>query len=428
MKTLLYRLVLPALFASLASAQAPAGLDWPGFLGPGASATAAQDIPLEWSAEKNMLWKADLPGPGNSSPVVAKGKVLLTAYTGYGIDKEKPGDINQLARHLLCFDAESGEELWRSTVEAAQPEDKFKGYITEHGYASNTPATDGERVYVFFGKTGLLAYDFEGGELWRAPVGKQSNNNKWGSASPPVLHGDLVIVNASDEALALCAFNRATGEEVWRRKSPAMKVVYAIPRLIEIEGRTDLVLRVSGEIWGLDPATGETRWSAKHDYPGTTTALVQHDQGMLYTFGGFPKRATVALKLGGGGDITEQVAWTSERTPGTPTPILHNGVLHWVENGGFAVGISTKDGERVYKERLGGKGGKFYASPLRVGDHILALTRRNGAFVYTPGPDFKVVAHNTIEGDDSEFGATPAVAGGRVYLRSWKALYCIGGK
>jgi|GEM_PF-1948736 len=301
----------------LATSQAE---DWRGFLGTDHDGTSEDSVPLEWSADNNIAWSADLPGRGNSSPIIVNGKVFLTCYTGYGLSRENPGDINELARHLLCFDAKSGKELWRKTVKARQPEDQFKGYIQEHGYASNTPVSDGEHVFVFMGKTGVLAFDMDGNEKWRSYVGGESNNKRWGSASAPVLYKNMVIVNASDEGQALCAFDKATGKELWRQEASTMTVVYAMPRFIEIDGRTDMVMRVSGEIWGMNPETGKLRWYAEHDYPGTTTATVQTDGKRLYTFGGFPKRATIALDLGGKGDLTNKIAWRQPSVQGTHRP------------------------------------------------------------------------------------------------------------
>jgi len=402
--------------------------DWRGFLGTDHDGTSDDTVPLKWGGEnnENIAWSVDLPGHGNSSPIIVDGKVFLTCFTGYGLSRENPGDINELARHLLCFDAKTGKKLWRKTVKARQPEDVFKGYIQEHGYASNTPVSDGEHVFVFMGKTGLLAFDMDGNEKWRTYVGGESNNKRWGSASAPVLWKDTVIVNASDEGQALCAFDKATGKEVWRQEASTMSVVYAMPRFIEIDDRTDMVMRVSGEIWGLNPDTGKLRWFAEHDYPGTTTATVQTDGKRLYTFGGFPKRATIALDLGGKGDLTNKIAWKNEKSiPASETPILNDGRLYWVDGKGFANCLDTKDGSQVYKERIGLSGAKIYASPILVGDKIIAFTRNKGAVVYATGDEFEVLHTNVIAGDDSEFGATPAVSDGGLFVRSWKKLYCI---
>jgi len=400
--------------------------DWPMLFGPnGAAKSDDTSIPITWSADENMAWSVDLPGAGTSSPIIIGNKLILTCYTGYGIDREAPGKMEDLQRHLLCYDATTGKKIWQKDLKATMPEDEFKGYIQEHGYASGTPVSDGQHIFVFFGKSGLFAFDMDGKQVWQADVGNESNNRQWGSATSPVLYKDTVILNASDECQAIIAFNKADGSEKWRTEAKLMTVVFSLPRFLKIDGRTDLVMRVSGEIWGLNPETGKLRWFAEHDFPGTTTASVLTDGKTLYTFGGFPKRAAVALTLGGKGDLTKQIAWTSQETPGTPTPILNDGRLYWHDQKGMAVCLDASTGKKVYKERLSASGIKSYASPIQIGDHIYAVTRNKGTFVYKVGDEFKEEAVNVIAGDNSDFSATPAISDGRMYLRSAKKLYCI---
>ena len=129
--------------------------DWSRFRGPnGSGVSSDRATPTEWSATKNIVWQAELPGPGSSSPIISGPHVFLTSYSGYAVDRSSPGDITKLERHLLCFDRKTGTEVWKQTVAAKQPEDRFNGFMVEHGYASSTPVTDGERVYAFFGKIG----------------------------------------------------------------------------------------------------------------------------------------------------------------------------------------------------------------------------------------------------------------------------------
>ena len=171
--------------------------DWARFRGPnGAGVHATSTAPLEWSETENLKWSVDLPGLGSSCPIVVGDKVLLTSYTGYGVDKENPGDVSELKRHLLCFDKNSGKELWRSTVDSTNDEDPYQGFIQDHGYASGTPVSDGEHIFVFFGKTGMVAFDMDGKQKWVTPLGTNSDPAKWGGGASPVLYKDTVIVNA----------------------------------------------------------------------------------------------------------------------------------------------------------------------------------------------------------------------------------------
>ena len=178
--------------------------DWAGFRGPGAQGVSGQTgLAVTWSETENLAWKTSLPGPGSSSPIVWGERVFVTCYSGYGVDPNDPGDPNNLRRHLVCIRLADGHVLWDRTVPAVLPEDAFKGRFQEHGYASQTPVTDGQRVYVFFGKTGVLAFDLSGRQLWQTSVGTGSDKTRWGSAASPTLHQDLMFVNAWAESKRL---------------------------------------------------------------------------------------------------------------------------------------------------------------------------------------------------------------------------------
>ena len=192
--------------------------DWPRFHGPDGSGVSLdkQPLPVTWSETENLKWKAKLPGPGSSSPIVVGNRVVVTCWTGYGADPDHEGDEKDLRRHVICLDRDSGKVLWDQTVEPVLPEDPYSGQFTQHGYASHTPVSDGKRIYVFFGKTGVLAFDLEGKKLWQTSVGTGSGSHGWGTASSPILYKDLVIVPASAESKSLVALNQADGKEVWR--------------------------------------------------------------------------------------------------------------------------------------------------------------------------------------------------------------------
>jgi len=170
--------------------------DWARFRGPEGSGISpdTQPLPVKWSEAENMRWKRKLPGPGSSSPIVVGRRVFVTCWTGYGTDRDNVGEQKDLRRHLICFDRGTGNVLWDRSVEPVLPEDPYSGMFTQHGYASHTPVSDGQQVYVFFGKTGVLAFDMEGKKLWQTSVGTGSGSNGWGTASSPILYKNLVIV------------------------------------------------------------------------------------------------------------------------------------------------------------------------------------------------------------------------------------------
>ena len=169
-----------------------AATDWARFRGPNGDGVSpdSQTLPSEWSETKNLAWKTQMPGPGLSSPIVVGDALFVTCWSGYGVSREEPGEMDALQRHLVCIDRKSGSIRWDKTVKAVQPEEEFRGMFAENGYASHTPASDGKQVFAFFGKTGLYAYDMEGNELWHKDVGDGDDRRSWGTASSPILYKD----------------------------------------------------------------------------------------------------------------------------------------------------------------------------------------------------------------------------------------------
>lgn len=408
--------------------------DWPQFRGPNGAGIAAADArpATAWSDSQNVAWKIALPGPGSSSPIILGERVFVTCYTGYG-DGSNGGSPDKLLRHLLCVDRRSGKILWDKPVPAELPEDPFNGYLTEHGYASSTPVTDGERVYVFFGKAGALAFDLEGKQLWQVNLGKLSNNRRWGSGASPVLYKDWVIVNAAGESRSVRALDKLTGKEVWKAEAGSLDLCFSTPMLVDGEGgRADLVLAVPGELWGMNPDTGKLRWFAETGIDGNVSPSVVAADGLVFVTGGFPRQGSAAVRTGGKGDVTKtHLLWSSQNASYVPSPVAHNGHLFVVSDAGFATCLEAKTGKLVYKERLPGAsstgpGGKpFYASPVLANGQLYAVSRRNGTFVIEAKPEFKLVAQNSLPGDDSDFNATPAIVGRQLFLRSNRNLYCI---
>lgn len=235
--------VLAVGFAPPAQAQ-----DWLQFRGPNASgiATSSASLPTEFSHEENVRWSAAL-GDGIASPVISRGRVFAT-----GMPSPKTFKV-------FSVEAKTGRELWSKEFAV----DTLPTVIPPNTHASSTPATDGERVYVYFSTLGLLAFDAQTGkELWRGKVDEPFYLMAWGAASSPIVHGDLVIFNQDDDLRpALYAFDRLTGELRWKKARPDMLAGYALPVLCTANGRTDLVIAGTGKMKGYDPATGEELWT-----------------------------------------------------------------------------------------------------------------------------------------------------------------------
>ena len=420
---------------SVAIVHPSSGADWAQFRGPnGSGVTRDTNLPLEWGDSKNLKWKTALPGPGSSSPIVFGERVFVTCYSGYGVDGDDPGNLEDLRRHLVCVDRTDGKVVWSKAVDAVLPEDPYAGMgIPEHGYASNTPVTDGVRVYAFFGKTGVLAIDTEGNQLWQTGVGQESSSRRWGSAASLVLYKDMVIVNASEESQSIRALNKVTGEEVWKAEARALELAYGTPVLVDRDdGGKELVIGVPYEVWGLNPDTGKLMWYAETELSGNVAPSPVASDGVVFILGGYPRTGSAAVRAGGKDDVTDShVLWTSRDASYIPSPVVHDGHLHWVSDQGVAFCVDAKSGETLYRERLprasGGRGrGKpFYASVLLAGDRLYAVSRRGGTYVLAAKPEYELLAQNRFESDETDFNGSPAVAGGRVFLRSNRFLYCV---
>ena len=420
---------LAALLLALALPLLAAEPDWPRFRGPNGSgiATGAQP-PTTWSDTQNVKWKTELPGPGTSSPILVGDRVFVTCWTGYGVTKGK----SPLSRELVCVDRASGKVKWTRAVAGETQVDHYEGYLPEHGYASHTPTSDGESVFVYFGRSGAAAFDLDGKQLWHVKLGDGANQKNWGSAASPVLYKDTVIITASEEAHAVVALDKKTGKEVWRAPGAALEYVFGSPALAGTPTAPELVFALPEELWALNPDTGKLRWFATTGLPGNIAPSVVVGEGVVFAFGGFPQLGAVAVKTGGKGDVTiSHRLWQTRNSTYVPTPVLHEGRLYVVTDQGFALCLDAQTGEQVFKERLpgasaSGRGGKpFYASAVLANGNLFAVSRRNGTFVIEAKPQFKLVAQNSFASDATQFNATPAVSGKELFLRSDKFLYCV---
>ncbi len=412
--------------------------DWPRFRGPAGSgvATDSDSLPTTWSPDANLAWKTELPGPGASSPIIVGGKAFVTCYSGYGLTQEDPGDIENLFRHLVCIDMETGKKLWQKDVKASLPEDPYAGIgVTAHGYASHTPVSDGKNVYAFFGKSGVHAFDMDGNELWQAEVGQESDPTKWGSSSSPVVYKDTVIVTASAESQAIIGFDKETGKELWRQEAEGLDGMWGTPTLVEIDdNRTDLVMCVAKELWGLDPNSGKLRWYADATGAQQAYSSVVLDGKRVYAITG-RGGGSIAIDAGGSGDISESnTVWTGRDNASFASPVRHESKLYVVSRGILTV-VDAETGERAQQLRLKGAqqtGGRFgsldYPSPVVVGDRMFYLNGSGQMFVFDLGEELKQVAVNRVTTDKEVFWGSPAVSDGHMVLRSAKYLYCVADK
>ena len=435
------------------------GEDWSRFRGPNGSGVCEEkrSVPVAWSPTQNLKWKVDLPGPGSSSPIVVGEKLFVTCWTGYGIERgNSAGEQANLKRHLICIDRQTGATIWDQTVDPYLPEESYSGMFAENGYATHTPVSDGERVYVFFGKTGVLAFDLNGNKLWQTTVGTGSDEMGWGSASSPILYKNLVIVTAATESKAMYGLDKLSGKEVWKQEADGFSGTWGTPVLVDSEeGRTDLVVGVPYEIWGFNPATGNIRWFCEALNVRSFCSSVVTDGKLIYAMGD-QGSGSIAMKPGGKDDVTKtHVVWTGKDNNRIGSPVIAEGKIYFV-NSRVLNCSDTKTGARLFQGRLGGGasanvpddtnqdsprergpggprggrggrggGGQDYSSPV-VGDGKIYFVTRNGDMhVVKVADTFEQLATNRVTDEAEDFSATPAISGGALFIRSSKRLYCI---
>lgn len=414
-----------------------AATDWPCFRGPnrmGIAPAGNDAVPMEWSDTKNIVWKTELPGRGASSPIIWKDSVYVTAYSGYGFEKNDPhANMPKLVRHLLCVDRRSGQVRWKTEVPTREVHEHGMGeYTFLHGYASSTPVADESGVYVYLGRGGVFAFDHAGRQRWHTPI--VGSYHTWGSASSPILFENLLIVHADPERQGLLALDQQTGRIVWR-VATGNGDSWSTPLVVQAGGRQELVFHHTdayhsedrtAHVAAVNPRTGEALWRCTilKDYLCPSPVALD---GVIYWLG-YQKGA--AVRAGGTGDVTgSHVLWTAPRGTEICTPIVHDGHLYWTnEESGIAYCVSIKTGEVAYQERLQPTPGRLYASGVLVGDRIFYVSREKGTYVVQATPQFRQLAQNRIESDPSIFNGTPAISRGQLFLRSDRFLYCIGKK
>ncbi len=437
MKRLNDRWAITGCLLMAALATPATGSEWLRFRGPNGQGYASdlQPGPVTWSESENLKWKVNLPGPGSSSPIIVGDKILVTCWSGYGVDRESPGDQAQLKRHLLCIDRSTGRVQWDAKVDPYLPEDEYGGMFAEHGYASHTPVSDGDHVYAYFGKTGLVAFDLDGKQLWQRSVGTESGAMGWGSASSPVLFENLVIVTATAESEALVALDKATGEEVWRQEASGFSGVWGTPVLVPVnENRTDLVIAVPNEIWGFNPANGKLIWYCRAMSNNSFCSSVVADQGVIYAIESGPGGGGgIAVRAGGTGDVTDtHVLWSGRQQNRIGTPLVYEGRIYTF-GGGVATCLDAKTGEQLFRLRLrgsrggggGGGRGQDYSSPVLAGGLIYFASRAGDVYVIQAGDSFLQLAVNRVTSEAEDFSGTPVICDGQLFLRSSKRLYCV---
>jgi outer membrane protein assembly factor BamB len=389
--------------------------DWPGWRGPTGDGIAPdKKLPVKWSSTENVRWKLDLPGPGDSSPIVWGNRIFITQSL----------DAKGTQRALFCIDRAKGAILWKKVTDFADKEP-----IQYHPFCSATPVTDGRRVVACFGSAGLVCYDFEGQELWRKDLGKL--HHIWGNASSPIMHGDLVIMWCGPgERQFLAAFDKKSGGKVWQHdeKGTSPKDFagsWSTPIVVRVGNHEELILCVPEKVKAFDPKTGTELWSCAGMGKLSYVTPVCSPDGIVVAFSGFYGPA-LAVKAGGHGDVTKtHRLWlqTQKNPQRIGSPILLGDKVYLLSEPGLAQCFDLKTGEDLWKkERLGGT---TWSSMVMGGGNIYVANDAGEINVIAAEPVFRQLACNVLDKND-KIQASPAISDGEIFIRSHKALYCIG--
>ena len=414
--------------------------NWPHWRGPNASGVASGgNPPIEWSESHNVRWKVPIGGLGSSSPIVWGDRVYVTTAVDTGDRREAPPDERvEMERNfnptgappeeifsfeVIAFERADGSEAWRTSVIEAQP---HEGRHPTGTYASGSPITDGERLYVSFGSRGIYALDFEGRVVWRTDLGKMSTRWGFGEGASPTLHQDSLLVNWDHQGDSfMVALDKATGEERWRVERDE-ESSWSTPLVVEVGGRAQVITSATRRVRSYDVETGALVWEVS----GMTENVIPspvHLDGVVYVASGYRGNAMLAIDLAGAeGDIsgTGHILWSRDRdTPYVPSMLPFADRLYFLKSNSPILSIAdTKTGELVYgPERLGSLR-SIYASPVAVGERIYFVGRKGGAAVLRHGDTPEVIAESSL---DDAFDASPAIAGDEIYLRGAANLYCI---
>jgi hypothetical protein len=409
-KTLLLMTLLSV--GLLQSPSTAKGENWPGWRGPrGDSSSTDPNAPGNWDPA-NAVWKTEIPGAGHASPIVWGNRVFtVTALTA------------TQERLLLCLDRASGKILWQQTVVKGPLEKLHK----ENTYASGTPATDGERVYVVF-RVGedivAAAHDFATGkQLWLVRPGTHAG--EWGFSNEPVLYKDKVLIDGDGKGDSfLTALSRADGKELWRVDRKHKGISYSAPFVREMAGRIQLIQCGDRCVTGFDPDTGKELWTV--DGPSeefVASPAYSEKTGLVYVSSSWPKRMLLAIKPDGTGNVTQtHVVWRDDKgAPYVPSLLIAGDYLLSENVGGTAFCYEAATGKVFWEEKLG----RHHASPFLLNGLVYFLNDEGQINVVKPGQSFERIAQYEL---GEQCYASPAVSDGQVFLRGFNHLFCIGKK
>ncbi|MEZ6120716.1 MAG: PQQ-binding-like beta-propeller repeat protein [Pirellulaceae bacterium] len=417
---------------------------WPALRGPDATGVAADHprLPNQWSAESNVAWKTDVDGRGWSSPIVWQDQVFLTTAINsgeaeapkkglyFGGDRNEPPQSEHIWK-LICLDLQTGELRWQRILHQGIPATPMH---IKNSYASETPVTDGQHVFAYMGNVGLYCYSLEGELVWKKTMPPKPISHDWGTAASPVLHENrLYVVSDTEEDSTLTAYDTQTGNQVWQVLRDEGSN-WATPYVWQNSLRTEIVTPGSDRIRSYD-LDGNLLYELG-GASSITIATPYSQFGLLYVTSGYvldKKKPIFAIRPGGSGDISlsaeetsnASIAWCQPKAaPYNPTTIVYGDYLYCLYDQGFLACYNAKTGEEVYSKQRLPNGRAFTSSPWAYDGKIFCVNEDGVTFVIQAGPEFQLLHTNALAEDDMCM-ATPAIADGKLLIRSAERIYCL---
>ncbi len=404
---------------------------------------AGADLPDHWSTTENVAWKTDVPGRGWSSPIVWGDKIFLTTCINSGESEEpKKGLYFRGERpkapetehewKVICLDLHTGSIVWEQTAHKGVP--PTSRHI-KNSYASETPVTDGQRVYAYFGNVGLFCYDLDGKLLWKKEIEPRKMRLAWGTAASPVVYeGRVYIVNDNDEESYLLALDARNGDELFRVAREGEKSNWATPYIWKNSQRVELITLGTKKNRSYD-TEGRLLWELG-GMSGITIATPYSQDDVLYISSGYVMdklKPIYAIRAGASGDITleegedsnEYILWRNNKAgPYNPSTLLYEGLLYTLFDRGFFCCYDPATGEEIYERKRIPNGRVFTSSPWASAGKIFCVNEDGVTFVIKAGREFEILYTNKLAEDDMCM-ATPAIVGDRLLIRTAKRVYCM---
>ena len=414
--------------------------NWHQWRGPQASGASADgNPPIKWSETENILWKVEIEGLGNSTPIVWQDRVFLTTTIDTGRadpdltppneQPERPFGItypNTFHQYVvLCLDRNSGDEVWRRVAAEEVPQE---GHHGDNSFATSSPTTDGERLYVWFGIAGMYCFDLNGNPLWKRDLGPVKTRLSFGEGSSPVVHGDrLIVVRDHDQQSSITVLESTTGHTIWQkdRDEPSG---WATPLVAGHAGKIQVITNGKNRVRSYDLTNGELIWECGGQVSNVTPSPVVSER-TVFCMSGYRGSALYAIPTDASGDISdsEVISWKkTQGTPYVPSPLLYGGILYFNQsNTPIMTSLDAASGKAVIsRTRLPGIRG-IYASPVAAAGHVYFTGRDGMTLVLNHGNEFSILAKNQLQ---ARFDASPAIAGSQLFLRGKSHLYCIAAR